>query len=148
MSAVAKAPQAPRFGSVAQMATYTGLSPKTIRRRVEDGSIRGVKLGRRLLIPFEDVDRRLDGVAGLHPGTREERTVATIHRPAGDPAAAEGPYVPPVAAEALARSNRELVELLDAWESEGDEEEQRETLAVLRESLGARRVASSRNLFP
>jgi hypothetical protein len=74
--------------------------------------------------------------------------VATIHRPAGDPAASEGPYVPPVSAEELARSNRALVELLDSWETEGDEQEQRETLAVLRDTLGAGRVSSSRNLFP
>ena len=64
------------------------------------------------------------------------------------PATAKRPYVPPVSAEELARSNRELAELLDSWETEGDEQEQRETLAVLRESLGARRVASDRNLFP
>ena len=61
MSAAVKAT---RFGSVARMATYTGLSPKTIRRRVEDGSIRGIKVGRRLLIPFEDIDRHLNGVTG------------------------------------------------------------------------------------
>jgi hypothetical protein len=96
-------------------------------------------LGRRVLIPFDAIDR---------PRTQETPTVATIHRPAGDPVAAEGPYVPQVSAEELARSNREPAELLDSWESEGDEQEQRETLAVLRESLGARRVASSRNLFP
>lgn len=70
--------------------------------------------------------------------------MATIHTPA----AAAGSFVPPVSADELARRNRSLVELLDSWESEGDEQEQRETLAVLRETLGPRRVASSRNLFP
>ena len=63
-------------------------------------------------------------------------------------ATTDGPYVPRLSADELARNNRELSELLDSWESEGDEEEQRETLAALREALGARRVASSRNLFP
>ena len=39
--------------------------------------------------------------------------------------------------------------LLDAWEQDEDgEEEQRETLAVLRAALGEGRIASSRNLFP
>lgn len=64
-----------------------------------------------------------------------------------DPAAGP-PYVPPLAADELARRNRELAELLDSWEAEGDEAEQRETLEVLKESLGARRVASARKLFP
>ena len=48
----------------------------------------------------------------------------------------------------LAQRNRDLIELLDSWESEGDEQEQRETLAVLREALGGGRVASSRRQFP
>jgi hypothetical protein len=74
--------------------------------------------------------------------------MATIHRSSGDRAATEGPYVPPISDEEVIRSNRELIDLLDSFETEGDEQEQRETLAILRESLGARRVASSRNLFP
>jgi hypothetical protein len=61
--------------------------------------------------------------------------------------AAEEPYVPRVSAEELARSNRELAELLDSWENEGDEQEQRETMEVLRQALGKDRVASSRKLF-
>jgi hypothetical protein len=79
------------------------------------------------------------------PALGRQTAMATAQSPA---ARAEGPYVPPVSAEELARRNRALVELLDSWESGGDEQEQRETLAVLREALGARRVASSRNLFP
>jgi hypothetical protein len=58
------------------------------------------------------------------------------------------PYVPPVSAEELAGRNRAAMALLDSWKSEGDERDQRETMAALREALGARRVASSRNLFP
>jgi hypothetical protein len=57
-------------------------------------------------------------------------------------------YVPPVSDEELARSNRELRELLTLWATEGDEQDHRETLEVLRDALGARRVASNRNLFP
>ena len=68
--------------------------------------------------------------------------------PAHEATAARVPYLPPISPEELARRNRALIELLDSWEAEGDEQEQRETLAVLRESLGARRVASYRNLFP
>ncbi len=64
------------------------------------------------------------------------------------PEVAPGPYVSPLTADELAQRNRELIELLNSWESEGDEQEQRETLTVLREALGTRRVASSRAQFP
>ncbi len=58
------------------------------------------------------------------------------------------PYVPPLSEEELKRRNRALAALLDSFETDGDEGEQRETLAVLCGSLGAARVASSRKLFP
>lgn len=57
-------------------------------------------------------------------------------------------YVPPVDSDELARRNRAAVALLDAWETEGDEQEQRETMAVVREALGKGRIASSRPFFP
>ena len=58
------------------------------------------------------------------------------------------PYIPRLTDEELDRSNRELVELLDSWEKDGDEQEQRETLAILREALGNRHLPPSRNAFP
>jgi hypothetical protein len=64
------------------------------------------------------------------------------------PEVALGSYASPLTADELAQRNRELIELLNSWESEGDEQEQRETLTVLREALGRRRVASSRAQFP
>ena len=64
------------------------------------------------------------------------------------PEVASGSYASPLTADELAQRNRELIELLNSWESEGDEQEQRETLTVLREALGRRRVASSRAQFP
>jgi hypothetical protein len=57
-------------------------------------------------------------------------------------------YVSPRTADELAQRNKALIELLNSWESEGDEQEQRETLNVLQEALGTRRVASSRAQFP
>jgi hypothetical protein len=60
----------------------------------------------------------------------------------------ELPYVPPISAEELARRNQAAVELLDSWETEGDEQEQRETMHTFRVALGAQRVLSSRKLFP
>jgi hypothetical protein len=64
------------------------------------------------------------------------------------PEAASGSYASPLTADDLAQRKRDLIELLNSWESEGDEQEQRETLTVLREALGRRRVASSRAQFP
>ncbi len=64
------------------------------------------------------------------------------------PEVASGSYALPLTADELAQRNRELIELLNSWESEGDEQEQRETLTVLLEVLGRRRVASSRAQFP
>ena len=47
----------------------------------------------------------------------------------------------------LARRNADAIALLERWDAEGDEQEQRETLAVLREALGPGRSASSRPVF-
>jgi excisionase family DNA binding protein len=57
MSAASETAWAPRYGSAAQLATSTGLSLKTVRRRLKDGSIHGVRLGRRVLIPLDAIDR-------------------------------------------------------------------------------------------
>jgi excisionase family DNA binding protein len=144
MSAVPKMPTVPRYGSAAQLAAYSGLSVKTVRRLVDSGRVRGLKVGRRLLIPFEDLDRHVISQADRSAGGRTP-FMATTPTPT---ATARAPYVPPVSDEEQARSNRALVELLDSFESEGDEQEQRETMDVLRQALGKDRVASSRKLFP
>jgi hypothetical protein len=127
----------PRYGSVAQVASDTGLSPKTIRRPVVSGTVRGDRVGRRLPIPFKYVDRH-------KAESRRRPDMTTIHRTE----APEVPYVPPMDPDELARRNRAAAALLDAWESEGDEEEQRATFAALREALGDRRIMSSRPALP
>lgn len=139
MSSAAKLPLAPRYGSAAEVSALTGLSVKTVRRRVKDGSLRGVRLGRRVLIPLDALDR---------PRTQEAPLMAVAHDPAGGPTTAEVPYVPPISSEELARRNQSAIELLDLWEAEGDEQDHRETMQVLREALGEGRSSSSRNLFP
>ena len=48
-SAARKVPDR-RYGSAAELASYAGLSVKTIRRLVDAGKVRGHKVGRRLLI--------------------------------------------------------------------------------------------------
>jgi len=74
--------------------------------------------------------------------------VAPVRHREVSPEVASGAYTSPLTGDELAQRNRDLIELLNSWESEGDEREQRETLAVLREALGTRRVASSRAQFP
>ncbi len=49
------------FITVEQMAAYLGVSTKTIRRRLAEGTIKKAPLGRRLIrIPASELDR-LDG---------------------------------------------------------------------------------------
>jgi hypothetical protein len=45
------------------------------------------------------------------------------------------------------RRNQDVLQLLQSWVDEGDEEEQRETLAYLKQALDEDR-SSSRRLFP
>jgi excisionase family DNA binding protein len=81
MSAVAKAVPTPRYGSAAELAAYAGLSPKTIRRLVEARAIRGFKVGRRLLIAYEDLDRHVHRIADHRPRTQERPTMAIAPTP-------------------------------------------------------------------
>lgn len=74
--------------------------------------------------------------------------MSTVQHPEINAVVASGTYVSRRTAEELVQRNKALIELLDSWESEGDEQEQRETLDVIREALGTRRVASSRAQFP
>ena len=57
MQSLTRSAPPPRYGSAAQLATYAGLGVKTIRRLVDGGKVRGLKVGRRLLIRYEDLDR-------------------------------------------------------------------------------------------
>jgi excisionase family DNA binding protein len=49
-------PVEPRYGSVADLATYSGLSQKFIRNLIDAGELKSHKLGRRVLIAFTDFD--------------------------------------------------------------------------------------------
>ena len=61
----------------------------------------------------------------------------------------DGPDLPPIGEDELAWRNQAAIRLLDAWEAdEAGEEDQRQTLAVLKEASGERRIAASRSLFP
>jgi hypothetical protein len=56
-------------------------------------------------------------------------------------------YLPPISADELRRRNAEVVRLLDEWERDGDEQEQREGMEVLLKALGPERVMSYRDAF-
>lgn len=70
MSAAVKTVSDRRYGSVAELATYTGLSPRTLRRLIESGTIRALRVGRRVLVPFEDFDRHLDDASSMRMRSR------------------------------------------------------------------------------
>jgi excisionase family DNA binding protein len=132
----------PRYGSPAELAAYAGLSVKTVRRLVGAGKVRAYKVGRRVLVPFEDMDRFIVGRAEYVSPERSS-SMATV-----ETTMAEGHYVPRISDEEQARRNKAAIALLDSWETEGDEQDQRETLAILKEALGKGRTAAARNLFP
>jgi excisionase family DNA binding protein len=52
----ATTPVEQRYGSVADIATYSGLSQKFIRNLIDAGELKSHKLGRRVLIAFTDFD--------------------------------------------------------------------------------------------
>lgn len=49
--------------SMRETADMIGMSLRTLVRRVDDGTIRAVKVGKRVLIPAAEVERLLSGEA-------------------------------------------------------------------------------------
>jgi len=47
----------PKFRSIPRVAARWGVSRYTVRRSIRDGNLRAVYLGRRLMIPVEEVER-------------------------------------------------------------------------------------------
>ena len=61
------------------------------------------------------------------------------------PEARPAPFVPPITREELARRNAAAIALLDEWEADaGSEQDQRDTMDVLRQALGPGRIGSDR----
>lgn len=54
---------APRAHSVVAAAKIAGISPSSMRRRIEDGTIRAVRLGARVLVPVSELERVLSPLA-------------------------------------------------------------------------------------
>jgi excisionase family DNA binding protein len=118
---VVKALPAARYGSVADLAAYAGLSPKTIRRLVAAGKIRGLRVGRRVVIPFEDLDRHILRLEDHRPRTQEgpAMTVAPTPARSGDVDRETGRLIPisdeerQARFEALSRALDEIDQITD-----------------------------------
>jgi excisionase family DNA binding protein len=132
MSAVAR-PLAPRYGSAAEVAAYAGVSPKTVRRMIARGDVRGLKVGRRTVVPFEDLDRH---VLRIDPRTEEVPVMAAPAPTAAVPASphrstdARGRLLPRTEEE-VRRRNAEAIRAMDELAAIGDLDEQDATLAAL-----------------
>ena len=68
--------------------------------------------------------------------------MSTVEKPA-----MHKPYLAPIDPEEHRRKNAAAMRLLDEFESDEDEEDQKETMAVLREALGPNRTISNRSAF-
>ncbi len=71
-----------------------------------------------------------------HPTTPKDREIL------------RSPRIIPISKEELTLRNPRAMALLDEWERDGDEQEQRETMEILRKALGENRTTSNRPLFP
>lgn len=136
MASVAEVSRAPRFGSAAELASYAGLSVKTIRRLVDAGKVRGRKVGRRLVIPFEDLDAHI-----LEAEADRRATVqATLHQPAFD----QRGRALPLPVDEERRRAAEAIRALDELASQGDDDEQSETFDALVEAIDRDRTSDRR----
>ena len=68
--------------------------------------------------------------------------MSTVEKPA-----TQVPYLAAIDPEEHRRKNAAAMRLLDEFESDEDEEDQKETMAVLREALGPNRTISNRSAF-
>jgi hypothetical protein len=102
-----------------------------MRHLVVDQAVPACCVGRRVLLSFREGDQYVRSVP----------TMATVNRTEA------APFVPQLDPAERARRRKDARDLLDSWETDGDEQEQRETLAVLREALGPDRPLSARSIF-
>jgi hypothetical protein len=86
-----------------------------------------------VLVAYRDADQLV-----------RRKPAMSIARPPETPT----PFVPQVGDAELARRNRAARDRIASWMNDGDEEEQRATMGILRDALGARRTLSARPLFP
>jgi hypothetical protein len=66
-----------------------------------------------------------------------------------DPAVTEtGPAITLSSENELLRRNEAAIALLDEWDREVDDQEQRKTMQIIRDALGNNRIGAGRALFP
>jgi excisionase family DNA binding protein len=132
MSSAMRVGRPPRYGSPAEVASYAGLSTKTIRRLVDAGKVRGHKVGRRVLIPYEDLDRH---ILSIEDHRRNAMSAAapqvTLPRRATDD---RGRLIPLSPEQARLRAE-EALRALDDVATIGDEDERRTTFEALVQGL-------------
>ncbi len=136
MASVAEVGRTPRFGSAAELATYAGLSVKTIRRLVDAGRVRGRKVGRRLLIPFENLDTLVLRIQDHRSPTMQAALPQSTFDARGRALA-----LPP---KEERRRADEAIRALDQLDTMGDDEEQRATFAVLVAAIEEDRLSDRR----
>ena len=68
--------------------------------------------------------------------------MSTVEKPA-----TQVPYLAAVDPEEHRRKNAAAMKLLDEFEADDDEQDQKETMTVLREALGPNRTISNRSVF-
>lgn len=115
MASVAES-RAPRYGSAAELASYAGVSVKTVRRLVDSGKVRGLRLGRRLLIPFEDLDAHILKITDRGRPTMQATAKTTDPEAGGPPRLRyddRGHAIPPTEGERRARTEALRLALAD-----------------------------------
>jgi excisionase family DNA binding protein len=136
MSIVMETGRFPRYGSAAELASYAGLSVKTIRRLVDAGKVRGRKVGRRLVIPFEDLDAHILRLEDhWRPAAQATHPHASFD--------VRGRAVPLLEDEER-RRQAEALRALDDLDAMGDDDEHEATFAALVEGLDQNRMSSRR----
>ena len=137
MPSVATSAPAQRYGSAAQVASYAGLSIKTVRRLVAAGKVRGRKVGRRLLIPFEDLDRLILPIDDHRRPAMPSASPTVPPRSAVD---ARGRLLP-LSDEQLRERASDVARGLAQLDDMGDADEQGRTLDALIAALDEDRLS-------
>ncbi|TRY19441.1 helix-turn-helix domain-containing protein [Tessaracoccus rhinocerotis] len=65
--------RARRWATLHQAATYLNCHPKTISRRLTDGTLSRYRIGRRLLVDLDEVDAVLETSSYRAPQSRRSR---------------------------------------------------------------------------
>jgi excisionase family DNA binding protein len=132
MSSAVRTPIQPRYGSAAEVASYAGLSVKTVRRLVDAGKVPGHRVGRRVLIPFDAMDRH---ILSFEEHRRDAMSAAapqvTLPRRSVD----ESGRAIRLSPEQARLRAEEALRALDDVATIGDEEERRATFEALRQAL-------------